>query len=395
MNSGRIKKITIYRVKIPFRFTFSHASADRAFTDNIVVQIELENETVGFGETIARKYVTGESPDTVIEDIKEIFVPIILRARPAGFGEVLEILENLPQKDSARSINAARCAIELALIDCYGKMFKRSPEHITGWLDQPYWEFPGSTEEISYSGIIGKVPPKKARMLAYIMRLWRLQDIKIKVGDDEEYERITAVLEVYAPLLESGSARIRVDANGRWEVSELEEKVEMLEELGIPYLEQPTAPEYDEEWKQIQHNSTVNIIADESLIDLDDAERLAREYTVGIFNIRVAKNGGLLPAMRLADFAYSKGIEVQIGCMVGELGILNCAGQWLLGLLPEVLFAEGNYNKILLKDDILQKPPSFKFAGKIPLPSGPGLGIDVDPRKLKKYKAAEPLSIIL
>ncbi len=396
MSNEHIKRITIYQVSIPFRFSFSHSSAERRVSDNIVLQIELGNGIVGFGETIARDYVTGESPEVVIKSIQEVFLPIIMSFRPTGFGEVLELLERLPENsDDGKYLHSARCAVELALIDAYGKLFNRTPEHLTGWLDQPYWEFPGCVEDTRYSGIIGKVSTRKAKLLARLMRVWKLKDIKVKIGDEQEFERVASVLDVYGSLIEKGHARIRVDANGGWEPDELEEKIDILEELGVLYLEQPTDRRYDEFWKPIQHSSAVNLIADESLIDMKDAERLTKEYTIGIFNVRVAKNGGLLPSMKLIAYAYSKGIEVQIGCMVGELGILNRAGQWLLALLPEVLFAEGNYNRLLLKDDIVTKSGYFKFGGKIPLPTGPGLGVEVNPLKLKKYQVSSPISIVI
>jgi len=71
------------------------------------------------------------------------------------------------------------------------------------------------------------------------------------------------------------------------------------------------------------------------------------------------------------------------------------AGRWFANLVPELIFAEGGYGKFLLKDDILTKPIRFHFGGRIPVPTGPGLGIEVDPGKLAKYSASEPISIHL
>jgi L-alanine-DL-glutamate epimerase-like enolase superfamily enzyme len=126
-----------------------------------------------------------------------------------------------------------------------------------------------------------------------------------------------------------------------------------------------------------------------------DAERLAKDYSVGVFDIRIAKNGGLLPAMRLAAFAYSRGIEVQLGCMVGETGILNTAGEWFAGLVPELIFAEGSYGRWLLKEDVVKKPPKLRYRGRISTPIGPGLGVEVDISKLRKFSASEPIAVNL
>jgi muconate cycloisomerase len=388
--------MTIHRLALPFRGKFRHATAERSASDNIILQLELGNGQTGFGETLARPYVTGETPDSVIESIQRVFLPILLESKPEGFGEVIEFIERLPFTDSDnKPLYAARCAVELALIDVYGKQFQRSPEILTGWIDQPYWELPGAAEVSTYSGVIGSTSPRKAAFLAKLMRFWQLKDLKIKVGDPEEFNRLAAIIRALTKPIRSGVVRLRVDANCAWKPEELAEKVSHLERFGILYLEQPTSRENDASWLPIQHDSGVNLIADESLVSMDDAERLTKEYSAGVFNIRLAKNGGLLAALKMAAFAYSKGIEVQLGCMVGESGILTTAGEWFINLVPEIIFAEGGYGKFFLKDDILKKSIRLRYGGKIPTPKGPGLGIEVDLNKLKKYSAGEPISVNL
>jgi len=388
--------MTLHRLALPFRGKFRHATAERSAGDNIILQLELGNGQVGYGETLARPYVTGETPDSVVESIQRVFLPILMETKPEGFGEVIELLERLPfTDDENKPLYAARCAVELALLDVYGKLFNRNPEILTGWIDQPYWEPPGASETTTYSGVIGSVNPRKAAFLAKLMRFWQLKDLKIKVGDPEEFNRLAAIIRALAKPIRSGTVRLRVDANSAWTPEELAEKDSTLERFGILYLEQPTSRENDASWLPIQHDSGVNLIADESLVSMEDAERLTKEYSVGIFNIRLAKNGGLLAALKMAAFAYSKGIEVQLGCMVGESGILTTAGQWFANLVPELIFAEGGYGKFFLKDDIVKKSIHLRYAGKIPPPKGPGLGIEIDPAKLKKYAASEPIGIIL
>jgi muconate cycloisomerase len=396
MVNTQISKITIHRLNLPFRGKFSHATASRSAGDNVIVQLELGNGQLGYGETLARPYVTGETPDSVVESIQRVFLPILMEAKPEGFGEVIELLDRLPFTDSVKKpLYAARCAVELALIDVYGKQFNRSPEILTGWIDQPYWEPPGAAENTTYSGVIGSTSPRKAAFLANLMRFWQLKDFKVKVGDPEEFNRLAAIVRTLAKPMRAGTVRLRVDANCAWTPEELPEKVSTLERFGVLYLEQPTSRENDASWLSVQHDSGVNLIADESLVSMDDAERLTKEYSVGVFNIRLAKNGGLLAALKMAAFAYSRGIEVQMGCMVGESGILTTAGQWFAGLVPELIFAEGGYGKFFLKDDIVKKSIRLRFGGKIPTPKGPGLGIEIDPNKLKKLSASEPISITL
>lgn len=388
-----IAKIAIHQLAIPFRRPFSHGSARRDVSDNVILAIELGNGQVGYGETLAREYVTGETPSTVVESIQRVFLPRLMTFRPETFGELMAALEDLPLTDGDRPLYAARCAVELAVLDVYGKQFHRDPTALAGWIDQPRWEPPGSTRTVTYSGIIGLTPPEKVRWVVRLWRAARVTDLKIKVGDEREFERLLAVTTQLARPIAAGKVRLRVDANGAWTAGDLTDKIDRLEQLGIAFLEQPTSRNDENSWATVQHESDVDLIADESLVSLADAERLADDGRVGVFNVRIAKNGGLLPTLRLAAFAQSRGIGVQLGCMVGETTILARAGAWLAAMVRGLLFAEGHYGRFLMKDDIAIGGQRFRFRGRMCIPQGTGLAVHVDPKKLHQYAAAAPIAI--
>ncbi len=393
MTNVQIAKITIYQLAIPFRKPFGHGSAVRHASDNVVVCIELGNGLVGYGETLAREYVTGETPASVVESIQRIYLPLLLELRPDSFGEVMDFLEALPIDDNGQNLQAARCAIELAILDVYGKQFGRDPTALSGWIDQSFWEQPGATENTRYSAVVGFKDPRKLTKLLLATRLWRLTDIKVKVGDELEFERLSAVVNYFARAIRSGKVRVRVDANEAWSRGEIVEKVDTLEKLGVLYLEQPTMTSDEDTWAMVQQDSDVNVIADESLVSFADAERLADDHRAAVFNIRIAKNGGLLPSLKLAAFAHSRGLQVQLGCLVGETAILTRAGQWFASILPDLIFAEGNYGTLLMKDDISTRREAFRFGGRISVPSGPGLGVTIDRNRLKRCLSSQPIAI--
>ena len=76
----RIRQLQIFPLAIPMRLRFEHAAAARATADPIVVRLSAASphaHHVGHGETLARAYVTGESVETVIEDLQQVFVPLL------------------------------------------------------------------------------------------------------------------------------------------------------------------------------------------------------------------------------------------------------------------------------------------------------------------------------
>ena len=108
----RAVKLEVYRTAIPMR-GFEHAAARRELAEAVVVRIGLSDGRTGWGETHPRAYVTGETIDSVMADLREVVWPAMVAAelRP---GELPEV----PAADATgRCIHAAACAVELAGAD--------------------------------------------------------------------------------------------------------------------------------------------------------------------------------------------------------------------------------------------------------------------------------------
>jgi muconate cycloisomerase len=131
------------------------------------------------------------------------------------------------------------------------------------------------------------------------------------------------------------------------------------------------------------------------LVTLADAQRLLAGGGVQVLNIRIAKNGGLMPALRMARMALAVGRDVQLGCLVGETSILTAAGIAFLEACPRVRFVEGAYGRFLLRGDVTRRPIRFRRAGRINPRSGFGLGIDVAEATLRKWSPQAPATLHL
>ncbi|MDD4891426.1 MAG: enolase C-terminal domain-like protein, partial [Phycisphaerae bacterium] len=124
-----------------------------------------------------------------------------------------------------------------------------------------------------------------------------------------------------------------------------------------------------------------------------DADRLIGAKAVDLFNIRVSKNGGLIAARRLAERAVAGGLGFQLGCMVGETGLLSSAGRWFLSMVRGVRFAEGSFGRLLLRDDVTRPSPRFGRGGAVRPIKSLGLGVEVDRAKLAKYAIAPAVEV--
>lgn len=369
------------------RLRFEHAAASRTVADPVLVEVAGRApyaQHVGTGETLARTYVTGETTDSVVRDIRELFAPRLVEFRPTSFPDALEFIEALPGSDEGRIVNAARCGVELALLDLAGRAFNRSAADVAGWLGLGGFGPPGCIATARYSGIVlGKSPGKIAHFLR-LQRCYGLRDFKIKVAIDGWQEHLAAAHRFLGPAIARNLVTLRADANGGWSREQAEAAIPWLEKCSVVALEQPLPDSMDDQLPALAAQTGCRIVADESMLTLADARRLIQTGAAEVLNIRLAKNGGLLPSLRIAHLALSRGAELQLGCLVGETSILTAAGTAFLRCCPQARYVEGAFGRILLKDDVVDRTIHIRPGGRVRPPTGHGLGISVLPAAIAR-----------
>jgi len=347
----------IYRTAIPMR-RFEHAAASRRCAEAVVVRMEFADGRTGWGETLPRDYVTGETLDGVVRDLQEA----IWQAMQNGEGIPLRAADG-------RCIAAAACAADLARYDA------------------PARETPPGGIAVRVSGVLGSSDPARTAKKLRHMRWFGLRDFKLKLGFDAGTDRRN--LEVVARRLSGGVKRgkvtLRVDVNGAWSIEEVPRRIDELRQYGVCVVEQPVYCPAGE-LAELAARCSLPLMADESLIDRSDAEALVTARAKVWWNIRISKNGGLSAAADLAALAAENGIPFVVGCMVGETSVLSAAQRRLLqGAASAARFVEGNYGRFLLAADLTDKSLRFGYGGRIrPIRSG-GLGVRVNAEKLSRY----------
>lgn len=390
--------IQVWPLQIPLRRPFRHAAAERSVADPIIVEVELADGTIGYGETLPRPYVTGETPATVQAAIAGTLMETLVDARPESMPETLELAESLPWTDrDGQPCPAARAAMELALLDAYSRRFSRDLVESSGWFDTPGFGPPGSSGKVRYSIVLGSQTPAKLVRQVWLARLCGIRDFKLKLGDADlarDRQRLEAVVKVLARPLASHKATLRVDANGAWTGPQALEAMSMLRGRPIAAVEQPTPRGQEDTWPALHEISGLPIMADESLVSLGDAERLTQQRAVQAFNVRISKNGGLTAAIRLAEFARKNGLALMIGCMVGETAILSAAQVKLLHMVDNATFVEGCFSRLLLRQDVGRRI-QFGLGGRIPRVGPMGLGMAVDRQRLVQLCPDVPKRLVL
>ncbi|NIO05706.1 MAG: hypothetical protein GTN74_14205 [Proteobacteria bacterium] len=375
----KIEAADIFALHLPLLQRYNHHGVTRSYTDNIIVRLR-SNGLEGYGEGVPRSYVTGESVRSAFRIIRSALIASLGGRSFRSFGEVKTHLSKLVTTPLCQNNLSAYCAFELALLDLSCKYWDCSLESAfrTEWHQPP-----------PYSGVVPLLPPDRFEVFLNLLKKNDMKKIKLKVGvqiDFGLFERAFAVL--------GADVDLRVDANGSWTEKEALAHIAQMEKYGIKAVEQPVAKENLEGLKAVSAHSNIPIVADESVCSLNDAERVLAMRACHVFNVRISKCGGFLGSLAIMGLARKGGLRCQIGCQVGETGILSAAGRHLAGWFDDILYLEGSFGTWALREDIVDEDIRFGRGGRAPPMIGNGLGVTVRQERLRKYaKISETVTL--
>lgn len=369
----KIDHISLWDMRIPFTMNVVHGTAKRSFSDSLVFMVKSRN-ACGYGEIIIRDYVSGKIGSgedrlaQVCQRIANLIDPI--RGFEIGWPEVQTFLETVACEKKELPLI---CGIETALCDLICReqnldvyqLLKMEPE----------------SSQVRYGGILPIMSLDICQTILQQSLQLKLKTIRVKLGADLQYNE--QILHLCRKIL-GNEYLLRADANCSWTRDTIEQQLNICEKYKVKIIEQPLWPGEDANTILIDFNKNkgFSFMADESIVTAQDLNTISSSKQYQLLNLRLSKNGGLSRLLKLAKTASTKGIDYQIGCHVGETGILSAVGRVAASLLPDAVCVDGSYDEYLLQDNITTENFSFGHGGLAPIKRGNGLGYSVDDEKL-------------
>ncbi|MHC4870540.1 MAG: mandelate racemase/muconate lactonizing enzyme family protein [Planctomycetota bacterium] len=365
----RFKKIEVREISVPFRFSYSHALASRREANNFIIKVTTECGWTGFGETIPRDYLTGETMESVWHDILRRWWPRVKELDVESYNQLLPAMHEIYVDADKSRHTASFAGIELACIDAAGKAFDCPARSVI--TPRPAAD---NNPDYFHTGPVGSRNKFKTKLITRAFRLLDFRDIKLKVGFENDEDRLSAVRKICG-----NKTDIRVDANAAWKTDEAIKVSEMLKKYHVTSIEQPVGGKNIKGMVKVTSEAGLKIMADESLCTSDDADLLINEKACNLFNIRLAKCGGFSGCLNIYEKMKEAGLECQLGVLVGETSILTAAQQEFMAALGPQLHHEFAFPKILLKHDPATGAHAPVWQGNIKnLPKSSGFGITVN-----------------
>ncbi len=267
--------------------------------EDLVVIIECDDGSVGYGEGAPTPVITGETIGSMTAAI-ELIKPFLIGCEIEDFDTLLHHVHSHIVKNTT-----AKSALEIALYDLKAKS-----------LSQPLYRMLGGTKKnfetditISMNTVEKMIRDcQNAVALGY-------KSLKIKIGDDpkKDIERIIAIDNAL-----DENISLRLDANQGWSAEQSVTLLHGIEKRGIvaEFIEQPVAADDIEGLKYIRERVETPLLADESIFSLKDARTLLEMEAIDYVNIKLAKTAGISQAVALADLSAEYGVKCMIGCML-------------------------------------------------------------------------------
>ncbi|MBX9695330.1 MAG: hypothetical protein K2Z81_23290 [Cyanobacteria bacterium] len=399
----KIVDIKCSTIRLPFRFSFGHSLASRNNSSNIIVKVVLKSDSgslvTGYGESVPRDYVTGETVEGAIRMISEEFAP---RLEQMHFSTAFDAITELKRiffelNLDKRSLGASWCAVELAVLDAVSRAQDLSVAGLLAAYNvvrDPVGanRRTGSvvSASIASSVVYGAVVPfgglAAFSALLFFFKSYGFKTVKMKVGRDWKADLNRLKL---ARLIMGDETVLRIDANCAWTVDETLYFAEKMRPFNVTSIEQPLDPEDLAGMQRLTRELPETVVADESLCTLMHAQQLIDLKACDAFNIRLSKVGGPLIASDIVDLARRSNISCFLGAQVGESAILSAAGRAWASVAGPFENAEGSFNRFLLSQDLAREDLTFGYGGVGKVLEGPGFGITVNEKKIRSLTISD------
>ena len=381
----KVTKVETFVVALPARRR--HITATRA--DDLgrytIVQIHTDEGIVGLGEaTVLKEWggdhgkYFGEAPDLTARVIDGILGPALVGLNPFNIETA-----NLQMDLAVKGYPYAKAALDIALHDIKGKALGVPVYQLLGGLFR---------EDVPLAHSLGYLTYEQAASEASAAANEGIKTIKIKVGRDPEYD-VDVVRHVRKAV--GDGITITVDANQAWPTPKHAIGIiHRLEPLGVKFAEQPV--EGLARMARVAQAVDMPIMADESAWTPQDILEIVERRAADLVSLYTTKPGGLFKAKKVAAVAEAAGLPMNVNGS-HETGVGNAANLHLVastravsesGVFPVTTLAEREQTKMAGKvylDDIIKEPFLYRD-GCLVVPDKPGLGVELDPAKVAKYR---------
>jgi muconate cycloisomerase len=362
----KIRRVEPIAVSIPMLKPIKMAGVELKSADNVLIRVETDDGAIGWGEAASAPTMTGETVEGMMAAARYL-VPYLLGS---GLSDISAISRRM---DRALYGNyGIKSAIEIALHDALGKAEGKPVFELLGGKRRD--RMPMLRMIAANNPEADVIEAKRAKSEGYVA-------FKVKVGTGDPLTDAGRTRRVCEAL--NGDVLISADANQGYSVDEALAFVRALEGSGLDFFEQPVMGDDLTGMARVAANTDIAIGCDEGVHRPDDLRRHHEAGAACGGSLKAVKLGGLKAVCEAALLCEELGMKVNLAGKMSESGIATAAVLHLAAAVPTLDWGVSPTSPYLT-EDVLSHP--LRFAeGHAYVPTGPGLGIEVDEKRVRKF----------
>jgi muconate cycloisomerase len=364
-----VRRVDAIPVALPLLKPMKMAGVTIAHAHNLLVRIEAADGTVGWGEAASAPTMTGDTLGGLVAAVRDHLGPLLV-GRDAWMRPAL----GRAMRHALTGNSGAHAAVEMALVDLAGQAAGLPAIDLLGGAERdgvaPMWLLGNATADED----IAEARAKEREGFHFF---------KLKIGVKPLDAEIAGTLAVRAAL--GPAIPLCADANCGLTLAAARRYVEGTREADLLFLEQPLGHADLAGLAALARAASVPIGADEAIHGLSDIDAHARCGGGGV-SLKLIKLGGLSPAIEAGRLCERLGLSVNIAGKIAESSIGAAAAVHLACAVPRTDWGV-SLTHFYLAEDVVARPLQMGD-GMVPLPTGPGLGAEVDEDAVARMRVA-------
>ena len=373
----RIARIEVFPMTYPmvgrFKF-FEGPEGTPTGRSTVMVKLTAEDGTIGWGQSVPIPKWSYETRETVTSTLRNYIIPELVGHNVFDIAGAHRIMDLNIAPSFSTGQPMAKAGIDLALHDAVGKV-----------LNQPLaavWGRPsGGSLVLSWTANPVSLDDLDPLLDDGIARGYR--HVNIKVGPDPAFD-VELARRVKARLPEGF---LWADANGGYDTASALKAAPLLADAGVDILEQPLPSNRLAGYRELRRQGALPILMDEGLTSPATMMEMIRLDLLDGIAMKPARCGGLLPAKRQYEMAQDAGLMI-VGSGLTDPDVSLAATLALYGAFGYSLPAALNGPQFM-DVSVLRAPLEPASDGTIAVPTGPGLGVQVDEAKMRELVVEE------
>lgn len=334
-----------------------------------IVRVHTDEGVEGLGEVSCTPRWSGEDAWTAAHVVATYLAPALVGSDPSRVVALGEVIEG-----AVHGHHFTKAGVEMALWDLLGKQLGVPVHQLFGGP---------AKDSVRTKFSIGGGTPERVGRLAGWAAHEGFEVVKVKVGsrDGTDLRRFAAAREAVGPAVEVG-----VDANGGWDLPTARRIATELVAEGAAFVEQPLPPADLSGAAELRRTLRAPLVADDAIGTPAEAAAVVAAGAADVLSLYVGMAGGLARARRIAELALANGLGWMIGSNL-ELGIGMAAHAHLALSLPGVAddvvpcdIISSFYYEADVVTGLDVRP------GRVMAPSAPGLGVELDPAAVARFR---------